>query len=161
MARRAPWGALAACAVALGACGGSGGGGGPAARPAPHAGGGAPAIARGPIPPGLRVVESASEDAIDDALAGRRGAVVAKAQRLQAAADGPVAQELRAAGVQPAIIADFRARAARVARLARSADLLRVALASNHAFESVAGFFALYRSRVPATVSRLDYLDFE
>src|SRR5206468_4299052 len=61
----------------------------------------------------------------------------------------------------PAIIADFRARAARVARLARSADLLRVALASNHAFESVAGFFALYRSRVPATVSRLDYLDFE
>jgi hypothetical protein len=72
-----------------------------------------------------------------------------------------VARELRAAGVPPATIADFRARADRVARMAPGADLLQVALASNHAFESVAGFFALYRSRVPAPVSRLDYLDYE
>jgi hypothetical protein len=34
-------------------------------------------------------------------------------------------------------------------------------LASNPAFEMVPGFFARYRTKVPATVQMLDYLDFE
>jgi hypothetical protein len=117
--------------------------------------------ARGPIPAPLRTVESASEDAIDLALAGKRRQVVEKARTLKAAADGPAADVLRKAGVNEATIADFRARADRVARLAPRADLLRVALASNHAFGAVPGFFALYENRVPADVTRLDYLDFE
>jgi hypothetical protein len=150
--------------MVAGACGGSGGhqaARSPGAARSAVTRSATPAAARKPIPPGLRIVESASEDTIDDALAGRRAAVVRKARRLQAAAAGPVARELRAAGVPAATIADFRARAERVARLATKADLLQVALASNHAFESIAGFYALYRSRIPAPVSRLDYLDYE
>lgn len=119
------------------------------------------ATGNGPIPPALRTVESASEDAIDDALAGNRAGAVTKALRLQKAASGPVPTALRKAGVSERRIADFKARADRVAALAPKADLLQVALASNHAFEAVAGFFALYDSRVPAVVTTLDYLDFE
>jgi hypothetical protein len=125
--------------------------GGTAAKPA----------GRGPIPAALRTAESASEDTIDLALAGNRRQVVQKARALKAVADGALADELRDAGVSPARIADFRARAARVARLAPRAELLQVALASNHAFGAIPGFFALYESRVPAAVTLLDYLDFE
>ena len=119
------------------------------------------ARARGPIPPALRTVESASEDTTDHAFAGRRDKAVKTARVLKNAADGPAAAELRAAGVSAATIAAFQARAAEVVRLAPKADLLRVALASNRAFGMVPGFFALYRSRVPATVTSLDYLDYE
>ena len=38
-----------------------------------------PARARGPIPPALRAVESASEDTTDHAFAGRRGKAVKEA----------------------------------------------------------------------------------
>jgi len=55
----------------------------------------------------------------------------------------------------------FRARAQEVARLAPTAGLLRVALASNRAFALIAGFFAHFESRIPAQVSALDHLDFE
>ena len=48
-----------------------------------------------------------------------------------------------------------------MARLAPEADLLKVALASNRAFEMVPSFFARYDSPVPADVLVLDYLDFE
>ena len=119
------------------------------------------AAQRGPVPPILRAVESAAEDTIDLALAGRRAKVVRSARKLKAAADGPAAVKLRAAGVGAAEISDFRARAADVARLAPTGDLTRVALASNRAFELVPGFFARYASAVPAGVLRLDYLDFE
>jgi hypothetical protein len=119
------------------------------------------APARGPIPSVLRTVESATEDTIDLALAGRRDKVVRNARKLKAAADGPAATELREAGVGAAEITDFRARAADVAKLAPTADLTRVALASNRAFALVPGFFARYTSPVPADVLRLDYLDFE
>jgi hypothetical protein len=116
---------------------------------------------RGPVPDALRTVESAAEDTIDFALAGRRQKVVETADALKAAADGPAAEALRAAGVSAARIAEFRARADEVARLAPKARLLRVAFASNRAFAMVPGFFALYENRVPADVLELDYLDFE
>ena len=101
---------------------------------------------KGPIPPSLRTVESASEDIIDLALAGKRAEVVQKAKRLNAAAQG---------------IDGVDARAAKVARLAASAPLLDVALASNHVFALVPGLFARYETPVPASVTKLDYYDFE
>jgi hypothetical protein len=119
------------------------------------------AVARGPVPPVMETVESASEDTIDFALAGRRAKAVATTRRLKAAADGPAAPALRKAGVSAAQIADFQRRAAAVAKLAPRAPLLDVALASNRAFAMVPGFFAHYKTRVPAVVGRLDYLDFE
>jgi hypothetical protein len=158
---------LAAAALGLGAlvagCGGddreppraSGSG---AARAAPTATAMPP---RGPVPEGVRSVESAAEDTIDFALAGRRGKAVETANALRTAASGPVGEELRAAGVSGSEIAEFQARADRVARLAPEADLLRVALASNRAFAMVPGFFARYETRVPSEVLVLDHLDFE
>ena len=65
------------------------------------------------------------------------------------------------AGVSMARIEDLRARSAEVAELAPRGDLLAVALAANHAFELVPGFFARFKSAVPAGVLTLDYLDFE
>ena len=119
------------------------------------------AVHHGPIPHALRTAESAAEDTIDLALAGRRRRVIAKARALRAVADGPAGPALRAAGVSEAQIAEFRARAQEVARLAPTAGLLRVALASNRAFALIAGFFAHFESRIPAQVSALDHLDFE
>jgi len=162
--------------VALGACvllGGCGGGTDPATTattpgttPRATATATAPltsvvAARHGPIPPALRTAESAAEDTIDLALAGRRRRVIAKARALRAVADGPAGPALRAAGVSEAQIAEFRTRAQEVARLAPTAGLLRVALASNRAFALVAGFFAHFESRIPAQVSALDHLDFE
>jgi hypothetical protein len=122
---------------------------------------GVSAARRGPIPRALRTAESAAEDTIDLALAGKRRRVVVKANALKAVADGPAGTALRAAGVSGAEIAAFRARADEVARLAPAAELLQVALASNRAFGLIAAFFARYDSPVPADVSALDHLDFE
>jgi len=155
--------ALGACAL-LGGCGG--GDDAPTTPTRATATANAPAAPiaaahRGPIPPALRTAESAAEDTIDLALAGRRQRVVAKAHALRAVADGPAAPALRAAGVSEAQIAEFRTRAREVAQLAPAADLLRVALASNRAFGLIAGFFAHFDSRIPPQVSALDHLDFE
>jgi hypothetical protein len=103
---------------------------------------------KGPVPASLRTVESASEDIIDLALAGKRADVVGKARRLQAAAREQQGAELRK-------------RAERVAKLAPSAPLIDVALASNQVFALVPGLFARYDIPVPASVTKLDYLDFE
>ncbi|HEV8153118.1 MAG TPA: hypothetical protein VGP78_09305 [Solirubrobacteraceae bacterium] len=116
---------------------------------------------RGPVPPALRTVESAAEDTIDHALAGDRAKAVRTANALVAAADGPAKRALTAAGVGRGPIQDLHARSAEVARLAPKGELLAVALAANHAFELVPGFFARYQTRVPARVQTLDYLDFE
>jgi hypothetical protein len=158
---------MAAMAGALvAACGQSGGErtgattaattGAAAARTVPAA-----APRHGPIPRALRTAESAAEDTIDLALAGKRAKVVAKSHALKAVADGPAETALRAAGVSDRQIAEFRSRADEVAKLAPKADLLRVALASNRAFGLMPEFFALYDSPVPAVVTALDYLDFE
>ena len=52
----------------------------------------------GPVPASLRTVESASEDIIDLALAGKRAEVVEKAKRLDAAANGDGEQRPRRGG---------------------------------------------------------------
>jgi len=128
----------------------------PAARTVPDG-----AARHGPIPRALRTAESAAEDTIDLALAGKRAKVIAKANALKAVADGPARVALHAAGVSGGEIAEFRARADEVAKLGPRADLLRVALASNRAFGLMPAFFALYDSPVPAAVTALDHLDFE
>lgn len=121
----------------------------------------APAYGPGPVPKSVRAVESAAEDIIDLALKGQRGKVVAAAKVLRAGARGVAARDLRTAGVSAAQIVEFQHRANTVARLAPRGDLLRVALASNRAFSMVPGFFTHFTEPVPATVIRLDYLDFE
>ena len=113
-----------------------------------------------PVPASLRTAESASEDIIDLALQHQRAGVVARAKVLKAVADGPAATALRRSGAPAAEILEFQRRAAAVARMAGHAALLDVALASNAAFELVPAFFARYDNPVPATVLKLDYLDF-
>lgn len=115
----------------------------------------------GPIPAELGAAESASEDTIDLALAGKRDRVVVTANRLKDLANGPLIKKVRSAGAKEAVISDFKQSAARVAQLAPEADLLSVAIESNHAYGDVTEFFALFASKVPADVSRLDHADFE
>ena len=145
--------------VVLAGCGGDEGDDG-AARTSTAAAPSAPQP-RGPVPPALRTVESAAEDTIDHALAGDRAKAVRTAQALLAAADGPARHALTDAGVAQARIQDLHDRSAEVTRLAPKGELLAVALAANHAFELVPGFFAHYQSPVPAGVLTLDHLDFE
>jgi hypothetical protein len=160
-------GAFAAAALGAGAlatgCGGddTGGGGAAGGNESRETHSSTRAARHEPIPDAVRTVESAAEDTIDFALAGKRVKAIGTANALKAAADGPVAEALRTAGVRGSEIAEFRARANRVAKLAPQADLLGVAQASNRAFAMVPGFFALYESRVPADVMELDHLDFE
>jgi hypothetical protein len=112
------------------------------------------------VPASLRTAESASEDIIDLALQHDRAGVVARAKVLKAVADGPAATALRRSGAPAAEIVEFQRRAAVVARVAADAPLLDVALASNATFELVPAFFGRYDDPVPATVLKLDYLDF-
>lgn len=141
----------------------AGGGSDSTKRPAGTTATGPPAqvTATRSAPDSVRTVESAAEDIVDKALVGDRVAVVRKAEELKTAADGAAADDLRAAGVPEAQISQLQTRAATVARLAPSAPLLEVALASNHAFELVPGFFGAFDERVPADVIKLDYFDFE
>jgi hypothetical protein len=120
-----------------------------------------PAQTNGPVPASLRTVESASEDIIDLALAGKRGQVVRMARKLRSAANGQANRDLAKVGVPADQLGELERRAARVAKLAPSAPLLDVALASNQAFALVPDFFARYETPVPAAVTQLDYLDFE
>ena len=124
----------------------------------PPVDGGAP---KGAVPASLASAESAAEDLIDEALAGRRDQVVANADELAMVASGPLAAALRKAGVAPAEISSFQRRALEVKRLAPRAPLIDVALASNHAFELMPDFFARFDVDAPPDVTRLDYLDFE
>jgi hypothetical protein len=135
------------CASGLAACGGD-------SRES------ATTASREPVPASLRTAESASEDIIDLALQHDRAGVVARAKVLNAVAGGPAATALRTSGAPAAEIVEFQRRAAAVARVAADAPLLDVALASNAAFELVPAFFARYDDPVPATVLKLDYLDF-
>jgi hypothetical protein len=114
------------------------------------------AAEKGPIPSSLRTVESASEDIIDLALAGKRAEVVRRAKELDAAA-----HKTLDSGVHAGTAEALESRAAQVDKIARSAPLLDVALASNQVFALVPGLFARYETPVPAAVTELDYLDFE
>ena len=144
---------VAAAALVLGGASGLAACGGDSQEPAKPA-------SKDAVPASLRTAESASEDIIDLALQHDRAGVVARAKVLTAVADGPAATALRRSGAPAAEIVEFQRRAAAVARVSADAPLLDVALASNAAFELVPAFFARYDDPVPATVLKLDYLDF-
>jgi hypothetical protein len=113
------------------------------------------------IPASLRTLESSSEDLIDDALAGKRPGVVAKAKALRETADGAAADDLREAKVPAKAIKELQTRARAVEKLAPKANFVNVALASNRVFGMVPDFFARYRTKVPPGITRLDHSDFE
>ena len=117
--------------------------------------------AKSKIPESLRAVESGAEDTTDFVLAGERAKAVKSANALNDAAQGDAAQDLADADVPAAQIDELKARAAEVTRIAARGKPIDVALAANRAFELVPDFFAAYADRVPAQVTRLDYLDSE
>jgi len=143
------WSVLAVLAL-VPACGAAGGAaGGEPAEPEPDA---------AAVPAGLEAVESAAEDAYDDALAGRSEAVAARASKLQdrwdalrsrMAADGAGAGTLRSMDTAVAGLASA---------VERGAGRLEVARAANAVGAPVAELFAVYHPPVPASVLRLDYL---
>lgn len=117
--------------------------------------------AKSKIPQSLRVVESGAEDTTEFVLAGERAKAVQSANALNDAAQGDAADDLADADVPAAQIDELKVRAAEVKRIVARGKPIDVALAANRAFELVPDFFAAYSDRVPAQVTRLDYLDFE
>jgi hypothetical protein len=117
--------------------------------------------AKSKIPHSLRVVESGAEDTTDFILAGERAKAIKSAGALNDAAQGDAAKDLADADVPAAQIDELKARAAELKTIVARGKPIKVALAANRAFELVPDFFAVYSDRVPAQVTRLDYLDFE
>jgi hypothetical protein len=115
---------------------------------------------RGSIPRSLSRAESAAEDSIDLILAGKRDKAVRSAGTLDDLAQGDLAEDLEGVASKEEL-GELRARAAELARIAPAGEPLAVALAANHAFELIAGFFGKFPSDVPGAVLTLDYLDFE
>lgn len=143
--------------IAVAGCGGSNDSNSASATAASSPG----STAKNPTPQSVLDAESGAEDTIDLALAGEQAKAVAAAEALNRVAQGQAAADLAAAGIPEAKIAEFQARAAKVAKLAPTADPLNTALASNRVFELVAQFLGSYEDVVPADVIKLDYLDFE
>lgn len=114
-----------------------------------------------PVPASLTAAESSAEDLVDLALRNERSKVVAKAAELKSVAHGPAASALRRANVPTADIALLGKRADRVAVLASSSSMVRVALAANGVSELMPGLYGRFADRVPASVLALDYLDRE
>src|SRR3954453_15852162 len=114
--------ALTVAVVLLAGCGGSDES--TATAPRTQTAAAAAAAPRGPVPPAVSTVESAAEDTIDFALAGRRAKGVGPGRRPQPAPARAPGAALRRAGVSSAQVADFRRRATEVARLAPHAALL-------------------------------------
>jgi hypothetical protein len=117
--------------------------------------------AKSKIPHSMRIVESGAEDTTDFVLAGERAKAVKSANALNDAAQGDAAKDLADADVPAAQIDELKTRAAEVKKIVARGKPIKVALAANRAFELVPDFFAAYSDRVPAQVTRLDYLDFE
>lgn len=129
-----------------------------------EAAGGSPSTAEqnssGSIPRSLGAAESAAEDSIDLILAGKREATVESAATLVDLAGGDLADDLDGVATEEEI-ADLNSRAEALARIAPDGEPVDVALAANHAFELIAGFFGRFDSEVPGEVLLLDYYDFE
>jgi hypothetical protein len=117
--------------------------------------------AKAPVPASLKAAESSAEDLVDVALSMDRAQAVEVAGNLKAAANGPAAVALRRAGVRPALIAELRRRANRLALVARTGSFLEIALAANAVSELMSDLYGRFQDRVPATVLKLDYLDRE
>ena len=117
--------------------------------------------AKSKIPHSLRIVESGAENTTDFVLAGERAKAVRSANALDGAAQGQAAKDLADAGVPAAQIDELKTRSAALAKIVARGKPIVVALAANRAFELVPDFYTAYSDRVPAQVTRLDYLDFE
>lgn len=117
--------------------------------------------AKAPPPAALATVESSAEDIVDYALAGDRTHVVAGAARLRAEADGEAARALGRGGVRPAEVALLKKRAAHVDAVARSGPFVAVALSANAVSQLMPGLYGHFRTRVPPTILKLDWLDRE
>jgi hypothetical protein len=115
----------------------------------------------GTVPSSLGEVESGAEDIIDFAHQGERAKVVVTTRRLQRAAEGAAAADLREAGVPKERISALRDRARLLQNLAPRADLARVSLAANQISALMPEFYARYKDPVPPDVLKLDYLDRE
>jgi len=112
------------------------------------------------VPRSLSRAESAAEDTIDLVLAGKRDKAIRSAGDLDSLTQGDLAEDLEGIASKEEL-GQLRARAAELAKLAPSGEPIAVALAANHAFELIAQLFGKFESDVPASVLRLDYLDFE
>jgi vacuolar-type H+-ATPase subunit E/Vma4 len=112
------------------------------------------------VPRSLSRAESAAEDTIDLAVAGRRDKAVRSARSLDTLVQRDLAEDLEGIATKEEL-GQLQARAAELAKIAPSGDLIAVALAANHAFELIARLFGKFESDVPARVLTLDYLDFE
>jgi hypothetical protein len=113
------------------------------------------------VPSSLDETESAAEDIIELADAGKRAQVKAKARELVAVTAGEAGTALREAGVPRSRIETLRDRAERVEDYARNAALFKVSLAANQISELMPEFFARYDVAIPPDVLKLDYLDRE
>jgi hypothetical protein len=112
------------------------------------------------IPRSLRQAESAAEDSIDLILAGKRDQTVRSANTLDKLAQDDLARDLEGIASKEEL-GELQARAGELAGIAPTGEPIAVALAANHAFELIAGFFGKFKSDVPGAVLLLDYLDFE
>lgn len=116
--------------------------------------------ARRSVPDSLSKAESAAEDSIDLILAGKRDKTIKSARTLDDLAQGKLADDLEG-NASKEELGELRARAAELARIAPDGEPLTVALAANHAFELIAGFFGRFETKAPGVVMLLDYFDFE
>jgi hypothetical protein len=114
---------------------------------------------KGPVPQSLLTVESASRDVMELALAGKRREVVRRSRELAAVARGPARTALAKIGQSDT--GDLVWRTARIERFASSAPLLKVALATNRAFQLMAFYLDQYKTGALPDVTWLRYIEYQ
>ena len=159
---------LASFAVsAMSGCGDSGGDEQATTQSEPAAGGESSEAAEegreegGSVPASLGTLESGAEDAVDQAHARDRAAVVRTARKVLQAARGRAGADLREAGVAPVEITALQDRARLLDGIAARASFARVALAANSISGLMPALYARFEDPVPPDVLKLDYLDRE
>jgi hypothetical protein len=120
----------------------------------------APAVKQA-VPGSLEETESAAEDIIDYANAGKRAKVAATARDLVEVTKGEAATTLKKAGVPADRIAVLQDRARSVEDQTKNGDPLKISLAANQVSALMPEFYARYSDPVPPDVLELDYLDRE
>lgn len=93
------------------------------------------------------------------ALAGKRREMVRRAKELSAVARGPARLALKRAGDPGAVVLVWRT--GRVARMAASAPLLKVALATNRAYQLMAFRLSQYATGLLPTLTWLRYIEYQ
>jgi hypothetical protein len=116
---------------------------------------------RTPLPDVLTDLESGAEDIVDYALSGDRSSAISAAADVKASANGPAAKALTASGVSAPKVRALESRAKRLARVARNAPLVQIALTANAVSQLMPDLYAHFRNRVPPSILALDYFDRE